>query len=225
MNKIVSIQDEKETILDLDSFKINNKEQVAIMGPSGSGKTTLLNLMAGLDTPTNGSISVFGTELSKLSEQKRDEFRGQNIGMVFQEFQLFPYMTALENVLVQGIVGHNLKKREAISRGKELLEQMGLGKKVNQKVRVLSKGQQQRVAIARALFHHPKLLLVDEPTSNLDAKTGFEVIQLLQQVSLERECTLVVVTHDSSIAEQFTRIEYMQNLNKTYAEVLKEVVK
>lgn len=225
IHKSVSFQQTEETILEMDSFIIHQGEQIAIMGPSGSGKTTLLNLVSGLDVPTSGKIEVFGETISALSEEERGIFRGKHIGIVFQEFQLFPYMTAIENILVQGMANQIYTKGEAIKKAKELLIQVGLENRLEHKVRMLSKGQQQRVAIARALFHNPKLLLVDEPTSNLDAKTGLDVIDLIKKVSKELNCTLVVVTHDKIIANLFSRIEYMESLNNTYAKIITEVAR
>ncbi|MCA1031220.1 ABC transporter ATP-binding protein [Bacillus timonensis] len=224
LRKQVSFKEKQEDIIEIDEFKLKAGEQVAIMGPSGSGKTSLLNLLAGLDVPTEGSVEVLGSSLQLKSEQERDQFRGKHIGMVFQEFQLFPYMTALENVLVQGLAHPYHRSKEALKIATDLLHMMGLSNRVHHKVTVLSKGQQQRVAIARALFNEPKLMLVDEPTSNLDAKTGLEVIRLIKGICKDRGCTLVVVTHDVAVAGQFERIEYMEKLNQAYADVLNEVV-
>jgi putative ABC transport system ATP-binding protein len=223
IKKIVNNTEKQEMILEVDTFNVNEGEQVVLMGPSGSGKTTLLHLLAGLENPSSGRITIFNEELSQLSEKKRDEFRGNHIGIVFQEFQLFPYMSAMENILVQNLASTKIVGKLAKEKAVELLKKLGLAHRKHSKVSLLSKGEQQRVAIARALLHNPKLLLVDEPTSSLDVKSGMEVVSLLKEICKEENTTLLLVTHDPTVASEFARVEKMDNLNKVYATMLNEV--
>ncbi|MDT0690266.1 ABC transporter ATP-binding protein [Salegentibacter sp. F188] len=187
------------TVLHDISFNIEERETFAIVGPSGSGKTTLLGLCAGLDRADSGSITLCGTELSSLNEDERALLRNRNIGFVFQDFQLLPTLTALENVAVplelQGA-------KNASKKGKELLEKVGLGDRVNHYPSQLSGGEQQRVAVARAFSNAPKILFADEPTGNLDAETGAKVEQLLFELNREAGTTLVIVTHDLELAQK-----------------------
>jgi putative ABC transport system ATP-binding protein len=194
------------------------------MGPSGSGKTTLLKLLSGLILPTSGSISLLNKTLTDKSEKERDQFRGHNIGMVFQDFQLFPSMTATENVLVQQLANPTMTKAEAKEQAIQLLTQLGLHSRLDKQVSVLSRGEQQRVAIARALLNRPKILLVDEPTSNLDVKTGHAIMKQIQEISHDNQCSLVTVTHDPHIANSFSKVVKMEHINKSYSNVLKEVL-
>jgi putative ABC transport system ATP-binding protein len=170
---------------------------VAITGPSGSGKSTLLGLMAGLDTPTSGSIWLDGVEVTALGEERLARLRGEKIGIVFQFFYLLPSLTAYENVLVpMEIAG----AADAPARARRLLTDVGLDGRGHHYPSQLSGGEQQRVAIARALANDPPLLLADEPTGNLDSTTGRQVIDLLVAVNRARGCTLVLVTHDPELA-------------------------
>ncbi len=213
-----------ETILDIDTFTVKIAEQVCMMGPSGSGKTTFLHLLSGLTTPSKGTIQILGKDISAMSEGDKDQFRGERIGIVFQDFDLFPYMSARDNVLVQLLATTSLKKRDAVHKAEALLKKVGLEHRVHHKVSVLSRGQQQRVAIARALIHDPKLLLIDEPTSNLDVKTGLEIMKIIQAICTENQYTLVVVTHDPTIANLFNRTVKMEDLNNIYQNTLQEVL-
>lgn len=193
----------KLTVLQDISFSVEEGETYAIVGPSGSGKTTLLGLCAGLDHPDSGTISLCGTELNGLSEDERALLRNQHVGFVFQDFQLLPTLTALENVAVplelQGA-------KNAISTSKELLEKVGLGDRFNHYPSQLSGGEQQRVALARAFSNNPSILFADEPTGNLDAETGEKVVQLLFELNKELGTTLVMITHDLELAEKTQRI-------------------
>ncbi|OZM55943.1 hypothetical protein CIB95_14870 [Lottiidibacillus patelloidae] len=225
VKKIVTNLEKQEMILKVETFKVNKGEQVVLMGPSGSGKTTLLHLLAGLEKPSSGRITIFNEELSQLSEKQRDRFRGNHIGIVFQEFQLFPYMSAMENILIQNLASTKFSGREAKEKAERLLQKLGLAHRKHSKVSLLSKGEQQRVAIARALLHKPKLLLVDEPTSSLDVKSGMEVVALLKEICTEEKTTLLLVTHDPTVANEFARVEKMDNLNEIYAKMLNEVTK
>lgn len=220
----VTVNNQKEEIVNIDSLHIREGEQLALMGPSGSGKTTLLRLLSGLILPTSGSIMILNEVLNEKTEKERDQFRGQNIGMVFQEFQLFPTMTAVENVLVQQLANPTMSKRNAKEQAVRILVELGLEKRMQNRVSLLSRGEQQRVAIARALLNQPKLLLVDEPTSNLDVKTGINIMKHIQEISEMNQCTLITVTHDPHIAHIFSKVITMEDINKSYSTVLKEVL-
>ena len=178
---------------------------VAIVGPSGSGKTTLLGLLAGLDRPSAGTVTVGGLQLTALSEDERARFRAENVGFVFQTFHLIPTLTAYENVLVPlelaGKAG-----AEAQARAHELLERVGLTGREQHYPAQLSGGEQQRVAIARAFANHPRILFADEPTGNLDAETGQRVVDLLVALNREARTTLVLVTHDAELAARARRV-------------------
>jgi len=180
----------------------------SLMGPSGSGKSTLLNIVGGLIESTSGSVSVLGSELESLSDNKLTELRGQKIGWVFQSFGLIENLTALENVLVpmnlQGTVG-----KEAEDRAMILLDRVGLLDRANHFPDDLSGGQQQRVAIARALGNNPALLLADEPTGNLDTKTGLEIINLFQEIAKEGR-TVLMVSHDVKLAHASQHVFILQ---------------
>ncbi|PIG94217.1 ABC transporter ATP-binding protein [Gloeocapsopsis sp. IPPAS B-1203] len=181
-----------------------------LMGPSGSGKTTLLSILAGLLTPTAGSVYLLGEEITKMPRDKLANFRLQNIGFIFQGFNLFPALTAAENVeLVLNIKG--IKGRLARNQAKYLLEQVGLASHTNYKPGDLSGGQKQRVAIARALAGNPRLIMADEPTAALDSRSGHNVIELLRLLAKEEGCTVLMVTHDSRIIDVADRVAYMED--------------
>ncbi|HEY9185414.1 MAG TPA: ABC transporter ATP-binding protein [Salegentibacter sp.] len=185
------------------SFDVEERESFAIVGPSGSGKTTLLGLCAGLDQADSGRIELCGTDLGDLSEDERAVLRNRRVGFVFQDFQLLPTLTALENVAVplelQGA-------KDAIKTGKELLEKVGLKDRMDHYPSQLSGGEQQRVALARAFSTRPSILFADEPTGNLDAVTGEKVVKLLFELNKEAGTTLVIVTHDLELAQKTQRI-------------------
>lgn len=186
-------------------FEIGRGEFVAIMGASGSGKSTLLGLLAGLDTPTAGSIQVDGEEISGLNEDRMADLRGRKIGFVFQSYQLIPTLTAEENVLLPAeLAGEN--GTEALGRARQLLETVGLGERRDHYPVQLSGGEQQRVALARAFMRKPPLLLADEPTGNLDSVNGRQVLELLLSLNRSEGATLVLVTHDRDLAAHATRI-------------------
>jgi putative ABC transport system ATP-binding protein len=175
---------------------------VAILGPSGSGKSTLLGLLAGLDRPTGGRVWLDNVELGSLSEDERARLRGQKVGFVFQSFQLIPTLTARENIQVP----LELRGLEAQKRADELLGRVGLSGRGHHYPAQLSGGEQQRVALARAFSHRPRVLFADEPTGNLDAATGARVIELMSELNREVGTTLVLVTHDQSLAARAGRI-------------------
>ncbi len=191
------------TILDDLTLEIPDKQRVAIVGPSGSGKSTLLGLIAGLDRPTSGSITLDGVEISAMRESALARYRRDHIGYIFQSFHLIPTLTALENVLVPlELAG----MRTAQDRATELLNTVGLGERLHHYPVQLSGGEQQRVAVARAFACRPPILLADEPTGNLDSATGQHVMQLLQSLHRDYGTTLVLVTHDRSIASSMERV-------------------
>ena len=186
------------------SFRVREGEIVAIMGPSGCGKTTLLNMVGGLDTPTKGSIRVNEIELSSLGESKLTKFRRENIGFVFQFYNLLPNLTALENVQLP-LIAQGMSKKERLEKATEFLQAVGLSERLYHKPGELSGGEQQRVAIARAIAVQPSIILADEPTGDLDSKTGEEIMELLRQINDQGQ-TVIVVTHDDMIAKTTDRI-------------------
>lgn len=191
------------TVLDDVTFSIGQGETFAIVGPSGSGKTTLLGLCAGLDRPDRGTVELCGQNLSKLSEDGLARLRNREVGFIFQNFQLLPTLSALENVVVplelQGV-------RNPIKIGSELLEKVGLKDRIGHYPSQLSGGEQQRVALARAFSAKPSILFADEPTGNLDEETGETVVELLFDLNKEAKTTLVIVTHDMELARRNQRI-------------------
>ena len=203
LDKTYSSGSKKLTVLHDISFSIEERETFAIVGPSGSGKTTLLGLCAGLDRPNSGSIELCGTEIESLTEDERAILRNKNVGFVFQDFQLLPTLTALENVAVP-LELQGSKNASKISR--ELLEKVGLGDRFHHYPSQLSGGEQQRVAVARAFSNSPSILFADEPTGNLDAETGEKVIELLFNLNKESGTTLIIVTHDLELAQKTQRI-------------------
>jgi putative ABC transport system ATP-binding protein len=189
------------------SLKIKKGELVAIMGPSGSGKTTLLNLLGCLDKPTSGSYYLEGKEVSQLSSGELAQVRGQKIGFVFQTFNLLPRLSALANVEL----GMRYAGGSDRSRALEALAKVGLSERANHRPTELSGGEQQRVAIARALVKNPPLLLADEPTGNLDSHSGGEIISILTSLHAEQGMTLLMITHDASIAHHCQRIIHIKD--------------
>lgn len=202
LTRRVRLETDTLTILQGVNLEINRGESVAIVGRSGSGKTTLLGLLAGLDTPTEGSVELDGATISQLSEDERAQLRASRVGFVFQSFQLLPALTALENVMLPlelaGI-------EDPEKRARELLERVGLGERLTHTPRQLSGGEQQRVAIARAFASEPVVLFADEPTGNLDNRTGQAVSDLLMALNREQGTTLVMVTHDEHLAARCAR--------------------
>ena len=180
-------------------------EQVAITGRSGSGKSTLLGILATLDQASSGELWVCGEPVHQLNEEQRARVRQAHIGFVFQSFQLLPHLTAVENVMLPLRLQANFRYVEAEKKALALLEQVGLARQAKQTPKVLSGGEQQRVAIARALVTEPKIIFADEPTGNLDAKTAYEIEQLLFQLNKTLGTTLVLVTHDAKLAAQCQR--------------------
>ncbi|MFZ9423432.1 MAG: ABC transporter ATP-binding protein [Limnohabitans sp.] len=199
-----SVQDSSGTLdilRDID-FTLSARETAAIVGASGSGKSTLLSIMAGLDTPSRGTVWLAGQDLFTLDEDARAQWRARHLGFVFQSFQLLSHLTALENVMLplelSGVAG-------ARSAARDMLERVGLGQRLNHTPRVLSGGEQQRVALARAFVVQPDILLADEPTGSLDHATGAQVMDLMLDLNRERGTTLVLVTHDNALAARCDR--------------------
>jgi putative ABC transport system ATP-binding protein len=191
------------TVLQAVSFRLPARSTCAIVGPSGSGKTTLLALCAGLDSPSAGSVRLAGRDLAALEEDARARLRNEVVGFVFQNFQLVPTLTALENVMVPlELRGGN----HVLDAARDLLGQVGLGDRVNHYPIQLSGGEQQRVALARAFITRPRILFADEPTGNLDAETGHRVIELLFELNRAAGTALVLVTHDLELAARTERI-------------------
>jgi len=212
MTKILKINDlertyksgSKElTVLQNVSFEVEKGQTFSIVGPSGSGKTTLLGLAAGLDTPNAGKVELCGHDLNSLNEDDRAQLRNDQVGFIFQNFQLLPTLTALENVSVplelQG-------DKNATTKAKELLNKVGLGDRIHHYPSQLSGGEQQRVAVARAFSNNPSILFADEPTGNLDEETGEKIIQLLFNLNKEAGTTLVIITHDLDLAARTQQI-------------------
>ena len=181
---------------------VTRGEAVAVVGASGSGKSTLLAILAGLDTPTNGTVELDGQDIFAMDEDMRAELRGRAVGFVFQSFQLLPSLTALENVMLPLELASDAA---AETKARDMLVRVGLGERLQHYPKHLSGGEQQRVALARAFVVRPKLLLADEPTGSLDADSGAEVIRLLFEMNREYGTTLVMVTHDESLAARCAR--------------------
>lgn len=203
LNKIYSSKAKDLQVLDSINFKIKEGETFSIVGPSGSGKTTLLGLCAGLDRASSGSVRLNGIQLEDLSEDERAQVRNQFVGFVFQNFQLLPTLTALENVMVPLELRGEKRARKA---SQELLDKVGLGDRGHHYPTQLSGGEQQRVSIARAFSNQPKILFADEPTGNLDEETSEKIEKLLFDLNREANTTLVLVTHDLDLADKTQRI-------------------
>jgi len=203
-------QNERLTIIDNVDFKLNQEDTVAITGASGSGKSTLLALLAGLDTPTSGTITFNQTEIHHLTEEEKALLRLKSIGFIFQSFQLIPTLTALQNVTIPlklQVMERLLRKEEIAdidAMAIELLDKVGLGSRLHHQPTQLSGGEQQRVAIVRAIIHKPMMLFADEPTGNLDQKRGHQICDLLfsDQLWLTHRPAIVMVTHDPSVASR-----------------------
>jgi putative ABC transport system ATP-binding protein len=208
------------TVLQNISFDVEKGQTFSIVGPSGSGKTTLLGLCAGLDEPNSGHVELCGQDLNSLNEDQRAQLRNKEVGFIFQNFQLLPTLTALENVSVPLELQGN---KDAIKTSLALLDKVGLADRVHHYPSQLSGGEQQRVALARAFANSPSILFADEPTGNLDEETGEKVIQLLFDLNKEAGTTLVIISHDLDLAnrtQQILRLKGGQILTNERTEVL-----
>lgn len=203
VSKQVSSPEGDLTILSEVSFSISTGESVAVVGPSGAGKSTLLALMAGLDLPTRGHVSLNGRNLSELDEDGRAEVRAQSVGFVFQSFHLVPSLNALENVMLPLELAGRSNAREL---SRNIISQVGLSERWSHYPAQLSGGEKQRVAIARAFSTRPAVLFADEPTGNLDARTGATIMELMFELNRNSATTLILVTHDKALAKRCDRI-------------------
>lgn len=201
-------------ILNVPGFSVGKGEQLALVGQSGGGKTTLLHIIAGITRPDSGSVEVNGRDIARLPEVGRDRFRAENIGYVFQTFNLLPGFSALENVLLGMSFGGGRADR---GRARQLLDRVGLRARESHKPGMLSVGEQQRVSVARALANRPKLLLADEPTASVDAAHQKQIIDLIRDTCREQQVSLVLVTHSPEVAGQFDRVERLEQLNRAVA--------
>ena len=208
LTKVFVIGKEKVRALAGVSLDIYPNEIVCLLGTSGSGKSTLLNMMAGLEKPTKGSITIFGERVDKMSERKLAMFRQKNMGFVFQSYNLLPNITAIDNVAMP-MMFSGIKRRVRDKQAKQMLKMCGLGKRMRHKPTQMSGGQQQRVGIARAFVAKPKIVFADEPTGNLDTRTTIEIMEMMVSMARENHQTLVIVTHDVEIAAYADKIYHI----------------
>lgn len=203
LTKVYGEGDTAIRALDGVSFSVEKGEFVSIVGPSGSGKSTLLHILGGVDKPTSGKVLIGGTDIHELSEDKLAIFRRRQIGLIYQFYNLLPVLNVDENIVLPHLLDGRKLDRERLDK---IVEYMGLTDRRNHLPNQLSGGQQQRVSIGRALFNHPAIVLADEPTGNLDRGTGMEIIQLLKESNRSQKQTLILITHDESIALQADRM-------------------
>lgn len=198
-------------ILDIPRFSLDTGEQMVLLGPSGCGKTTFLHVIAGISAADSGDIVLDGIALDRLSEAGRDRLRAEKLGYVFQTFNLLPAFTALENVLL-GMTF--CRRRRDVARARHLLARVGLSRRSHHKPGAMSVGEQQRVAVARALANRPRLLLADEPTANVDPANQQRIIELIRETCREEQIALLMVTHATEVAAQFSRVDRLAQLNR-----------
>ncbi len=221
LSKIYRLRNASEIkAVDEVDLKVQEGQFLTILGPSGSGKTTLLNLLGGLDRPTTGEVRIDGLELSKLTERELVKVRRQMVGFVFQAFNLIPTLTAIENVEA-ALAPTVANRRKRLERSSYLLEWVGLGKRMHHLPAELSAGEQQRIAIARAFANEPKIILLDEPTGNLDTVTGREIMEMCHRASKEHGQTVVAVTHARYVRGFTDRLLYMRD-GKIYTQIPEE---
>lgn len=193
-------------------LSISKGEALSITGPSGAGKSTLLHLLGGLDKPTQGEVLFAGIKLNKINDEQRCQIRNSRMGFIFQFYHLLPEFNALENLVLPALIKNHMQEKKTVEqKGMDLLEQVGLKDRAHHRPAKLSGGEQQRVAIARALMNNPEIVFCDEPTGNLDSKTGGEIIDLLWELNRSNQQTLVIVTHDEHIAKLSSRVLYIQD--------------
>jgi len=210
VSKVFGSGENKTIALQNINLELPYGELVLLVGPSGCGKTTLISIIAGLLDPSSGRVDVLGAELSRMSGSRKVHFRGENIGFVFQQYNLLPALTAAENAAVPLLIS-GWRRSHAIEKASDLLQQVGLGNRLKSYPHQLSGGQQQRVAIARALVHDPRLLVCDEPTAALDANSGRTVMELIRTTALKPDRAVIVVTHDSRVYDFGNRLVEMSD--------------
>lgn len=202
-------------VLDIPVYRLELGEQAVLIGRSGCGKTTLLHVIAGISRPDGGEVRIGGLDITRLHEAGVDRFRAENIGYVFQTFNLMPGFTALENVQLGMTFARG---RRDSQRAVALLERVGLGHRLHHKPAAMSVGEQQRVAVARALANHPKLLLADEPTANVDPANQQQIVDLIRNTCREEQVSLLMVTHATEVSEQFERVDRLDEINRAVAQ-------
>ncbi|MGI6637029.1 MAG: ABC transporter ATP-binding protein [Minisyncoccales bacterium] len=195
----------KLNVLKKINLEIFSGDFVIILGPSGSGKSTLLNLLSCLDTPTKGDIFFKNEKISSLDEDRLAQLRGKRIGFIFQRFNLLSHLTAIENVMIPAIF-QGVSEEESVAKAKTILESLGLGTRINHRPNELSGGESQRVAIARALMNNPDIIVADEPTGNVDSKTGERIMEILKELNLKKGRTIIMVTHDNNLVSYGNRV-------------------
>ncbi|MDS0528219.1 ABC transporter ATP-binding protein [Clostridium sp. SHJSY1] len=218
VSKVYKMGKEKVVALKNVSLKIEKGEFVAIIGPSGSGKSTLMHIVGGLDSPTTGNVFIEGKDISRLKDKQLSKYRNQKIGFVFQAFNLENSQTALENVMMP-LIFAGVSKRERKERAMKALEQVGLKEYIKHKPNEMSGGQRQRVSIARALVNNPEIIFADEPTGNLDSKSGENIMQLFNEINL-KGYTIIMVTHNSLEANKAKRVVQIMD-----GEIISDIIK
>jgi putative ABC transport system ATP-binding protein len=210
VTKDFAVGDESIRVLDDINVSIKAGELTYLVGESGSGKTTLISIIAGILSPTEGSVSVFGSDIYSLPDADLVRFRLSNIGFIFQQYNLLPTLTAAQNAAIP-LIAAGMNRHDAFDRARVLLDKLNIGKQADKYPKAMSGGQQQRVAIARALIHEPRLVVCDEPTAALDAQSGRRVMDLLREVGLAAERAVIIVTHDNRIFDLADRILAMED--------------
>src|SRR3989339_1825205 len=211
VSKTYTLGEDKVTAVDNVSIEIKKGEYVSILGTSGSGKSTLMHIIGLLDRPTSGKVLINNKDVSKLSDDELSIIRNTYVGFVFQQFNLINKLTVLENVALPTIYYKSQLDFDPTEKAKKLLEHLGMGQRLNFYPNKISGGQQQRVAIARSLIMNPELILADEPTGNLDSKTGDEILQILENLNKKTEVTVVLVTHEKNVADRTKRKIYIKD--------------
>lgn len=201
-------------VLNIKKLTVENGKRVVFTGTSGCGKTTLFNIIAGLVVPQKGNVSINDVDITQLGEAERDFFRAQNIGYVFQDFNLFPNLTVIQNVMLPISFLHKYSVKQMKKSAEDMLEKVGMSNKAAQKAKSLSGGEKQRVAIARSLVNNPKIILADEPTGNLDYRNGVKIIELLRSAASNTGATLLVITHNTNQLELFDQVLKIEDINE-----------